>query len=172
MWRKSKHTAQTKLSPVTTILDIWQTAEGPPSAGSPFLTLLYNHERFVPPDHYGEITADMKLWIFGPIPLLNHSVLKVKQSHGIILCPRHNFLRFCCIRTHFVCKEQDNSVEQVVARGAPGRYWKIGGVGGWRGHFITQMGGKKNQKKITPKTCCELFIFIEKESKKVKSKNP
>ena len=49
---KSKHTAQTKLSPVTTILDIWQTAEGPPSAGSPFLTLLYNHERFVPPDHY------------------------------------------------------------------------------------------------------------------------
>ena len=45
------HTAQTKLSPVTTILNIWQTAEGPPSADPPFLTLLY-HERFVPPDHY------------------------------------------------------------------------------------------------------------------------
>ena len=25
--------------------------------------------------HYGEITADMNLWIFGPIPLLNHSVV-------------------------------------------------------------------------------------------------
>ena len=46
------HTAQTKLSPVTAILDIWRTAEGPPSAGPPFLTLLYDHERFVPPDQY------------------------------------------------------------------------------------------------------------------------
>ena len=103
---EAAHTAQTKLSPVTTILDIWQTAEGPPSAGPPFLTLLYDHERFVP------------IPLFGPIPLLNHSVLKVKQSHTIILHPRHDFLRFCCIRTHFVCKQQDNSVEQVVARGS------------------------------------------------------
>ena len=46
------HTAQTKLSPVTAILDIWRTAEGPPSAGPPFLTLLYDHERFVPADQY------------------------------------------------------------------------------------------------------------------------
>ena len=46
------HTAQTKLSPVTAILDIWQTAEGPPSVGPPFLTLLYDHERFVPPGYY------------------------------------------------------------------------------------------------------------------------
>ena len=91
----------------------------------------------------------MKPWILGPIPLLNHSVLKVKQSHTIILHPRHDFLRFCCIRTHFVCKEQDNS---VVARGGPGRYWKVGGVGGWRGQgggslYYPNGQGKKPKKK-------------------------
>ena len=45
---------QTKLVPrhEAASFNIWQTAEGPPSAGPPFLTLLYNHERFVPPDHY------------------------------------------------------------------------------------------------------------------------
>ena len=43
------HTAQIRLSPVTAILDIWRTAEGPPSAGPAFLTLLYDHERIVPP---------------------------------------------------------------------------------------------------------------------------
>ena len=48
----ASHTAQTKLSPVMTILDIWRTTEGPHSVGPPFLTLLYDHERFVPPDHY------------------------------------------------------------------------------------------------------------------------
>ena len=43
-----------------------------------------------------------------------------------------------------------------------------GGVG----ILLPKWAGKKTKKKITPKTCCELFIFIEKESKKVKSKNP
>ena len=47
-----KHTAQTKLSPVTAILDIRRTAEGPPSAGPPFLTPLYDHERLVPLEQY------------------------------------------------------------------------------------------------------------------------
>jgi len=44
----------------------------------------------------------------------------------------------------------------------------VGGVG----ILLPKWAGKKTKKKITPKTCCELFIFIEKESKKVKSKNP
>ena len=43
------HIAQIWLSPGMAILDNWRTAEGPPSAGPAFLTLLYDYKRFVPP---------------------------------------------------------------------------------------------------------------------------
>ena len=73
----------------------------------------------------------------------------------------------------------------MVARGArglgspgpgePGKLLEDGGVGGWRVILLPQIGGKeKRKKKITQKTLLfnnKLFIFIEKESKKVKSKN-
>ena len=44
------HTAQAWLFLVKAILVIYRTTEGPPSVGPAFMALLYDHERFVPPD--------------------------------------------------------------------------------------------------------------------------
>ena len=48
------------------ILDTRQTAEGPPSAGPPFLTLVYDHERFVPPDQYLRPIGGLEWWHKAP----------------------------------------------------------------------------------------------------------